>query len=526
LSNKGTDDVELIKELRELGQRKPRSPEELNRARAIMIELKRRRYLVEEISKFSDGGWSVSSVKLITRGIRAEDSTSKQDLLDVMLRFVRSGIELEEVRSCNDTSDKLNSSGVTTEDVSLLIEEASQVQVDLQVLVQTVKETKASGLSIPKLKEALSTVETFGKLGWTTENLFAVMDAAKAYKKPTEFIKAVAAYESVNELELELERLAKEKEDREKTISALDDNIQQLNSEKQTIQGSLDLVARLEKDGIAGPALKNLVDLSAKHGGVKGLTEAVKSYGTLEDVQSKIEEMKKQFIEAETELKKVQAGLAHLMPVKKMVETLLYDLGFSVKAVTDLFKVAKVYGTPIEVFDALGKFGDMRALEERKKGLSATVAGLEARVGELEAQIQELRGVTDEIKKATTGILGPFAGEVAKAIGIISSKYEEYAEKVGRLRAQLESMDNEVVLAKIILSVERYPTTAKNLPFDYNLLLASALKKTTTVQGISPKYFPGGEMLKKYGIYKIVEFELQDMLDWVGSCLMDELKKQ
>lgn len=516
---------DIISELQQLAKLRPLRGEQQLRARQLLSELKRRGFPNAEISRLT--GWDESTIKQkYTRGVVAVGTAEKDRAIDLLAELPARGLTLDSVEAFLPLKADLDDRNVKSDEVAALLQEMRTAHIQAEELARLPGELKRVGLSLAQLKEALSTVDSLGKLGYTFENLHAIMEAARSYDEPNEFIKAVAAYDSLAKIEAELKILNAEKEEREKTISALDSKIQELNSAKQKIQDSLDLVVRLEKDGIDEPALKNVADISARHGGVKGVLAALNGYADLDEINSMITAAKAQLGNLETDIKHSEAKFAHLSPVVKVVDILIYEFNFSRDSIIQLYKVAKIHGNPVEVFDALGKFGDIKALEARKRELSATVAGLEARVGELEAQIQELRSVMDEIKKATTGILGPFAGEVAKAIGIISSKYEEYAEKVGRLRAQLESMDNDVVLAKIILSVERYPTTAKNLPFDYILLLASALKKVTVVRRINPTYFPGDDMLKKYGIYKTVEFELQDMLDWVGNCLMDELKKQ
>ncbi len=515
---------QIINELQQLAKLRPLKGEQQARARELMSELKRRSLTNAEISRLT--GWDESTIKQsYTRGVVAVSSADKDRAIDLLGELAARGLALDSVEDFLPLRADLDDRNVKSDEVAALLQEARRANIQTSELVRLPGELKQADLSLVQLKEGLALKVELDKLGFNIETLQVISKATSIYENPTEFLSDLNTFISIDSVKEELEKVSAEKETKQKELEGLATNIGQLSSEKQEIQGSLDLIARLDKDGIDEPILKNLVDLSTKHGGVKGVTEAVKSYATLAAIQFKIMEAKKLYSAADTQLKQVQADLAHLMPVVKMVRTLLYDLKFSVKAVTDLFRVAKEYGTPMEVLEALGKHGAMKELEKQVKVLQATKSELEARVEELGTQLQNLRGVMDEIKRTTTGILGPFAVEVKKAIDSVATTHKELAEKLGGLKADVEALGEPVKLAKVILSADRFPTTAKDLPKDYPLLLATVLKKICIVKGINPKRYPGRIMYEKYSIGRDAEFELLDLLDWVAISLLDELRK-
>lgn len=513
---------DIIHELQQLAKLRPLKGEQQAQARELMSELKRRDFTNAEISRLT--GWDESTIKQsYTRGVVAVSSAHKDRAIDLLAELAARGLTLDSVEDFLPLRADLDDRNVKSDEVAALLQEARRAGIQTGELVRLPGELKHADLSLAQLKEALSIVESLGKLGYIFENLHAVMEAAKTHANPNEFLRAVAGYNSVTEIEAELQGLNTEKEEREKTISALDIKIQALSSEKQKIQGSLDLITRLEKDGIDEPTLKNLVDMSAKYGGVRGVTEAVKSYATLADIQSKIKEAKKQHSEAETQLKQVQADFAHLMPVVKMVETLLYDLKFSIKAVKDLFRVAKTYGTPVEVLEAVGKYGDLTVLQKDINFLEGVKTKLEARIGVLESSVHNLEGKTEELTHTLVELVAPITSEVSKAISTIRTEVSEYSEKFGALKKEAEHLDDLVKLARIIMFVNQYPTEAKDISIPQILLLVSGARNICRVKGLNPKIYPEKELQVKYHSYATFQFELSDLLDWAVKDLLMEL---
>ncbi len=515
---------EIIKELQRLAKLKPLKGEQQAEARQLMSELKRRSFTNAEISRLTNGLLEESTIKqTYTRGVVAVDSADKDRAIDLLAELSGRDMTLDDVEEFLPVKADLDDRGVTFDEVGSLIQMARESDVPLEELVQKVKEMKASDLSISKMKEALQVIHDVEVLGWSMENLHAVMDAAKTHGKPEEVLKAVTTYNSVTEIETKLQELNLEREKQEKTVGELGTKNTELKARMDEAEGTLALVARLNSEGIDEPALKNLVDLSAKHGGVKGVTEAVKSYATLADIQIKIKEAKKQYSDAEAQLKQVQADLAHLMPVKKMVETLLYDLGFTVKAVTDLFKAAKAYGIPVEVLEALGKYGNLTALQKDINFLEGYKAQLEARIGVLQSNVHSLEGKTEELTHALTELLAPITKEVTKAVVMITTEVKEYAEKFGGLKKEAEQLDIEVKFARVILSTEQFPEEAKGIPLWFGLRLLDGLLKFCLVNGVNPKSVAGDKLWKKYEIFPTKELELLDVLYWAENVLRGQL---
>ncbi len=172
-------------------------------------------------------------------------------------------------------------------------------------------------------------------------------------------------------------------------------------------------------------------------------------------------------------------------------------------------------GEPVEVLNALGKYGSMKELRASIDELESRRSAVEARLKELEAELQRVRGFMEELRGATEEALKPIAAGVKKAIEDINSEFREGAEKLGSLKNEAEHLGSEVRLAQMILTVDKFPSEAKNLSADYALLLLGGVGKLLRAKGLNPKFKIPVELSKKYWSYTDKEFETLDLIDWL-----------
>ncbi len=517
---------DTISELQELATRRPLKGDDHARARELMTKLRQMGLTNKEISVLTHGAWSETHIhQEYTRGVVPLDTSARDRAIGLLAELSSTRCTLDDVEEYLPVRADLNDRGVGADEVGSFLQTVEESSLPTEEVIRFPIDLRESRVTVAQVSGFLKYKADLEGLGFTIESLGTISEVAGKIGAPDEVLKALNTYETLSVLEGEVQERTSTKKDLDEQIEVATTKIASLRAEQDQVQRSLDLVAHLQEEGFDEPTLDSLASQSAKFGGVKGVLDALNGYVNLEQINSKIETAKARLRKLETDIKNSEGEFAYISPVVKVVEILIHEFKFSRDSIVQLYRVAKIHGNPVEVFDALGKFGDMKALEERKKGLSATIAGLEARVEELEVQIQELRGVMDEIKMTTTGILGPFAVEVKKAIDSIAAAHKEFAEKLGGLKAEVEALGEPVRLAKVILSADRFPTTAKDLPKDYPLLLATGLKKICVVKGINPKRYPGRIMYKKYSIGRDAEFELLDLLDWVAISLLDELRK-
>jgi DNA repair exonuclease SbcCD ATPase subunit len=532
--------MEAIEELRELARRKPLRDEELARARELMKFLRECGFTNEEISKLT--GYSVPTVKLYTRGTAVKDPRPKEELLKILSQMIETGLDLESVEATLFMKADLEKKGISLEDISALLEEAKKSGIGIEELLKLHGELRNSGLSIAQLAEVLSYREALESVGLTTEGLKDLYETSKPFGGCKELLKLAKAYCSLQSIEAELEkvkgerakleeeaeRLRREKEALERQAEDMKGEVEKLAEEKSRIEEVLELYEGLRSRGFDEETFKRLEELSKKFGGAKEVLEAVSEYRSLAEIK---EERSK----VDADLKRVQAEYEYIMTTIGVLEELLYKHKFSSSAIVSVYRVAKKYGGPVEVLEALEKFGELKEVEAELERRRTELREVEARLREFNRQIEELRGLRKELEKEVEKILKSIAEEGRKTLNSVSSKvdealellkgkssellksladgYEEYSKKLGELKAEAGRLEEELRFARIVKLLIERPSDCRGLPLDFVLILLGAALNLLNVKGVNPK-------TDKYSSAGAVDY-----IEWAIKAIESEMRK-
>jgi len=289
--------------------------------------------------------------------------------------------------------------------------------------------------------------------------------------------------------------------------------VEELARERSRIEEALKLYEGLRAKGFDEEALRRLEELSKKCGGVKGVLEAVSEYRSLAEI-------KEARSRVDADLKRIQAEHEHLMTTIGVLEELLYKHKFSSSAIVSVYKVAKRYGGPVEVLEALEKFGELKGVEAELERRRAELREVEARIGELEKQVKELRALREELGKEVEGLLKSLVEEErralssleeasSRALNSVSKKaeeavellegkssellksladgYEEYSKRLGELKAEAGRLEEELRLARMVRLLIERPSECKGLPLDLALTMLNAVINLLKVKGVNPR---------------------------------------
>ncbi len=554
-----------IKELLSLAKRKPLSGEDLERAKHLMVRLRRMGWTNKEVSELTDGGWSEPSVKNYTRGTKVENPGPKEKASRLLPQLVERGLTLENVETTVSMKKDLDAKGVSFEDISSLLEEAKRFKVGVKELSQMHRGLRDSRLTISQLSDILSYMSEISKTGFTIDGLKEVSKASEAYGGYHEVLEAINAYGSIKEMEEEAEGLDSENEKLEKRIVELKSEVEDLEKRRAQISTALELYENLKSLGFEEANLRRLQDLSAKYGGVESVLEAVKAHTNISELKSRLDELEKEKARVKNVLEETRGKYAHIQPVIKLCEELLYKYGFSIEAVERFYELAKKHGNPYELTKALGAYTDLNALQEELESVESKKSATEARLKETEARVQELREASKELKDSAKKLIKPLFTEIGRGIKSISKAfdgsmenitskhqehlntlekahekctreytktmekitttyeenmnvlkkgYEDYAERLGELKAEAGKLEEDLDLARVVNSIIKYPSKAKELPIDYSLLLQETVAKLCKAKGLNPKVKAGDIIYGKYYISSSKEVELLDIIDW------------
>ena len=519
---------EVIRELLKLAGRKPLSGEDLKRAKRLMAELKGMGFKNREIAELTKEGWSEATVKLYTKGVKVKDPSPKNTALNLLGELVERGLTLKDIEEAVEVTRKCEERGLTLEDALNLLDEAKSAGLKVEDAIRTFREMKEGGSTFEALREALAYKAELESKGLSLEDLRRLSDALKKLGGYTKALEALEAYGGVEAVKAEAEKLSKEK-------AGLEEQVKRLEERKAALKPSLDAHEELERRGFNHEALMRLREASSKYGGVEEVLEAVNKYGNVASLNSELSRLKDERDKTEASLRKLNADHAHLQTLIGMCDNLLYEHKFSVSAIERLYEVAKRHGKPIEVLKAIEKYGEIKALEKEAEKLSAMKEALEARAKELEARVEELRGLAQEIKGSVSGILKPLLKEVEEgvkaitekyneAIGAITSQYEEYAEKLGNLKAEAGKLEGALEIARIVQTMVNYPTEAREFSLDYDLLMLKAIIQHCNVKSVDPEVEAGDVLSSKYyNLSPYVKVKVSDLLKWAERGLTQAL---
>jgi hypothetical protein len=252
----------IISELQLLAKKQPlRNNGELNRAKELMITLRKKGYTNNDISKLSSGAWSENTVKLYTRGTDIVDSTSKDEAVKIISEMVKSGLTLNEVSEAVSLKDYLDAENMSLEDIVSLLQDLKSSGLSLNDIIQLNRSIKVEGLSLKQLIELFMYKSDLEKAGFTVEVLKQLRPALISFGDANLVIKAINEYGNLVALENEINHASAKKEqiqlDTEQLQASLRD-IQEKTAKQQELFKEYKELKELGFDEISFKQIKQI----------------------------------------------------------------------------------------------------------------------------------------------------------------------------------------------------------------------------------------------------------------------------
>lgn len=537
LAGNGVDELEhILRELLSLAKRKPLPEEDLERAKHLLAKLREMGWTNREVSDLTDGGWSEPTVKLYTRGARVKNPNPREKATSLLIELVSRGLSLDDVESFLSLKRKVEAKGVSFDELAEVLEESKKQSVDVKGLVELYKDIKRAALTITQVKDVLSYKAELESLDITLDSLKNLVGMASKIGKYENVVKSIKEYGELTKIQQESSRLSAEvrglntkKVELQKSLDGLVTDIEKLRTEEAEVREAIRKYKELVEAGFTDDVLSKVKDALSRFGELKGALSAINTYARLKEIEEE-----KGNVEAE--LKTVQGEYSSLQPVIALCREMLYKYGFSVDTINRLYELAKRHGNPYEAIKAFGAYGDLKVLQKELEKVETAKSAGEARVKEIKVRIQENRGIAEELKNSTKGLLKPLSSEISRSVesmndafikvmhsitaryeehlNTLKNAYEEYLKRFGEVKAEAGKLEEELKLARVVNAIIKYPSTAKDLPIEYALLLQDAVAKFCMAKGVNPKVKAGDIMHSKYYLGAHREVELRDLFDW------------
>lgn len=401
------------RELKILAGKERLAPSELDRAKDLMVEIKRLGMSNPEIVELTAGRWSKSTVKGYTKGVRATDpepwksttalfsemlstnltlaqvrqamatttelegmGTSLDDVVSLMEDIKRKETNVGQLREAIDINAQLEQMGTSPSEIASFIGELQQENIDTPSFVLLFHDWREAELTAALASAALNYKKQLEGAGFDIETLPRIAEAAGKLGSPSEVLEAVAKYANLGELDQELQTKRGE-------LDAAGERLDSLRKETVAREKTLATYKRLEAMGFNEKALSALAKVADKYGGPRKVLTALNSFGDLSEIRAASEEMQSKEKQQRATLKNLEEKHSHLKSAIEMCQKLMQDHKFGLDAITCLLAMAKIYGEPLQVLKAVESYGKLEAMNEKIRQLKLEIVKIEARIEQL-----------------------------------------------------------------------------------------------------------------------------------------------
>lgn len=376
---------------------------ELEEAKDQMVILKEAGMTNAEISKLSGGKWSIPTVKGYTGGVQTTNH-GWQDAVGALTSLMSSGHTLEDVKTTSGVLHQLKQEGTTIGQVSVFLSECGAASVKPGTLIGHLKEMKATGFSPGDLMEALTFKKELHSLGLPAAALPPLVTAAKNLGKPSEVLHGLSQYKTLMDLGGQIEgaeeQAATLAQKNVKAASALQATEAKLSGMQKQI-GAYQQAVSL---GFGEKQLIKIHGLAKQYGGVPALLDGMGAFDDYSAVIKAKGDAEAAMTGIKGEISQRQAQYAHIKTATHMCLTLMDKYDFGIDAIGAILALAKKFGEPMQVLQAVEKIGQIKLLEDELARLEGNVeekthllAQLE---GRCEAALNQVEGLTAAALKA------------------------------------------------------------------------------------------------------------------------------
>ena len=414
-------------ELKLLASRQYISMAELERAKALMVELKVAGMSNREISELVDGRWSESTIKGHTRGVVAGDSPPWPGAVALFSELVSKGLTLKDVEQTIRLKEELRQQKTSITELASFIAELEAAGIDAAGFADLYWAWLGAGLKAPDVASALKLRGELEGMGLGLDSLAKVASLARNFGDVDGILDAVAKYGGLAELDRERAEIQAELEREKGAAQAELDRLgTEILGKQQTLQ---DLQAGIDEAKEALAAYKSFVDrgfdlqvlqqvaeAAERYASPSGLLEAINSFNHLADIETRCEEANRVLENKQAALESLEGKYSHLRSAIEMCERLMDDYGLGLEDISTILSAAERHGDPIEVLKATEAYGKLEALEEKVRRRELEAPKAEARIKALEKAEGEVKAKIDAALDLLEA-LNSKALEVGRVIG-------------------------------------------------------------------------------------------------------------
>jgi hypothetical protein len=344
------------RELKMLAGRERLTPSDLDRAKNLMVQLKRTGMANQEIVELTGSRWSESTIKGYTKGVRATSpeswksatalfsemqsrnltlddvnqamvivteldgmGSSLGDVISFMENLNRKGTNVGKLMEAIDLQTQLESTGSSLEEIAGFLKELEIEDIDVPTIISLLRDWHETGLTSADALSVLSYKSQLVKAGLDIDTMSYIAKAAGEFGSSREVLKAVAGYSKLEELGQEaqkrqegLDAQAAEMESRNLEIGAADKKLKEIRGEIAAKEKALAIYERLKTMGFNEKTLSELDKAAGKFGTLRQVLEAINQFIDLAKLKATNDKLSRETVRAKTKLAEMEGKIQTL----------------------------------------------------------------------------------------------------------------------------------------------------------------------------------------------------------------------
>ena len=169
----------------------------------------------------------------------------------------------------------------------------------------------------------------------------------------------------------------------------------------------MDALRNLEQNGISRETMRGLNEETIKFGGLESFLKVISAYKDLQGLLKAKNEAVQLFNEQRLELEKIESEIqvTHAKSLRiqtyyNVAESLVYEHSFDLHSLNDLIGVARKYGSPTVIFEALNAYENLQKFKTELEAIRIGIERLEKERNTKEAEILSLNRFIERANRA------------------------------------------------------------------------------------------------------------------------------
>jgi hypothetical protein len=239
----------------------------------------------------------------------------------------------------------------------------------------------------------------------------------------------------------------------------------------------MDALRSLEQNDISRETMRGLNEETIKFGGLESFLKVISAYKDLQGLLKAKSEAVQLFNEQRLDLEKIESEIqvthAKSLTIQtyyNVAESLVYDHSFDIRSLNTLMDVAKKYGNPSRIFEALNAYKNLQAFKTEIDAMRIEIGRLEEERSAKEAEIASLNRFLERANRAIGEVEAGYKNRLT--VQIIA----ELVDGVGDI--EIDPLRFKQISLLFLLRINQFAKQHSSVLVDWEKKVSFSLKST------------------------------------------------